>query len=148
MNKRNRIKVAIALLIGSVFIFPAASFAQNRLMIRLLDTVAKQSLNGYTRPKNFNPRMGNLEQEKEIAMNFKLTKGKNYGFAAVCDSGCNDIDVSLKDAKGQVIQEDNGEEDTAVVKYSPKKSGVYYLSVVMPSCEETDCAYGVGVYRK
>jgi hypothetical protein len=38
--------------------------------------------------------MGSLEQGKQIKMSFKLRKGQKYGFAAVCDVNCSDIDLS------------------------------------------------------
>lgn len=148
--KKNQIRVA-ALIISTAVLVPAVTQAannQNRLMTRLLDTVAKQSLKGYTRPNNANPRMGNLDEGNQIEIPIKLSKGKKYGFAAVCDASCNDIDLSLIDANGQVIQQDNGNEETAVVKYTANKTGRYYLSVDMAACDEAECAYGVGLYRR
>lgn len=147
---KNQIRAAIAIIIGTAFLVPAVTLAanQNRVMTRLLDTVAKQSLKGYTRPNNAIPRMGTLDEGNQIAIPIKLSKGKKYGFAAVCDASCNDIDLSLKDANGEEIGVDNGEQETAVVKYTADKTGQYYLAVDMASCNEAECAYGVGLYRK
>lgn len=147
---KNQIRVAIALIIGSTFIVPAVTLAaatnQNKLMVRLLSQVAKKSFKNYTQPAN--PRMGYLDEGNQIEIPIKLSKGKNYGFAAVCDEDCNDVDLSLKDANGQVIQEDIDDKDTAVVKYTAKNTGRYYLSVDMAACNEVECGYGVGLYRK
>jgi hypothetical protein len=92
--------------------------------------------------------MGTLIEGNQVAVPMKLNKGIKFGFAAVCDASCNDIDLSLKDANGNEVAADNGEQETAVVEYTPNRTGQHFLTVEMASCTEADCAYGVGLYRK
>lgn len=149
--KKNQIRVAIAIVIGISFVVPAIALAQtnqDRAMIRLLDRLARRSLKGYTPPNNTSSRMGYLDEGNQIEIPVKLSKGKNYGFAAVCDPNCSDVDLILKDANDRVIQEDIEDRDTAVVKHTAKKTGRYYLSIDMAACDDLECAYGVGLYRK
>lgn len=151
MNRKNRLIAALAFLIGTTLLVPATAFAQSNvsgLMTRLLDTTAKQSVKGYTRPGNVRPRMGKLEQNSQIEMSFRLRQGQKYGFVAVCDQNCNDIDLGLVDADGQLIEEDVDSDETAAIVYTAEETGVYDLAVIMPSCDQTECAYAVGVYRK
>ena len=150
MNKKNRNIVALALLISTTFVVPATLAQSNisGLMTRLVDTTARQSLKGYTRPNNARPRMGNLEQGNQIEMSFKLRKGQKYGFVAVCDQNCNDIDLRLVDVDGQLIDEDTDVDNTAAIAYTAEETSAYDLAVIMPSCDQTECAYAVGVYRK
>lgn len=147
MRRKCQILSTFALIISAIFLVPASSIAQQVSIVRLLDQIAKAQIrpSGFQRP--LPPRFGSLEPEGGINQGFKLTKGQKYGFVAVGDDNANDIDLQLLDRNGKVLAEDNDADESAVINFSPRQSGIYYLRVIMYGCQAEECKYAVGVYR-
>jgi hypothetical protein len=148
MHKKGRFQSAIALLIGAALLVPVGSIAAQKVnMTRLVDQIAKAQL----RPPKFQrplpPRSGTLEPGGEIDQSFGLTKGQGYAFVAVGDDNAKDVDLQLVDRNGEVVAEDNDEDKSAVVTFSPPQKARYYARVIMFDCEAEECEYGIGVYK-
>lgn len=149
MHKKYGFRSAIALLMSATILVPASAFAQAGFIDNYLKGIAKKELpSGYVRPSNVVPRTGVLVSGNQVELSYKLRGGKKYGFVAVCDN-CNDIDLRLVNANnGQIVENDEEEDEYGVVAYNPPANGVYDLQVIMFDCPQAECTYGIGVYRK
>lgn len=148
MNKKHRIQAAVALVIGTTLLVPVAAFAQAQTMVRLMDATARSGLRGYTRIANVRPRTGMLEPGGQIELSFRLRKGQKYGFVGVGDDNANDVDLSIVDANGDVIDVDEEEDATAWLAYTAESDGIYDVVVKMYDCQDTECGYALGAYKK
>ncbi|HAA28200.1 MAG TPA: hypothetical protein DDW76_02035 [Cyanobacteria bacterium UBA11369] len=150
MNKKYQIPAAIAFLIGTASLIPVAAFAQaqSSIMLRLMDATARTGLPGYTRISNVRARTGMLESSREIELSFRLRKGQKYGFVAVGDNNATDVDVRIQDQNGQVIELDDDDDATAYIPYTAEENGIYDVVVTMYNCENSECAYALGAYKK
>ena len=98
-----------------------------------LDSFAQKSLDKrYYRSKTL--RIGSLQPSSSIKKPYSLRNGVNYGFAAVCDQNCTDIDIRLIDENEQVIEEDIDSDNTAVIPYTAEADGTYEVEVIMYGC--------------
>ncbi len=147
---KNQNRAAIAIIIGTFCLVPALALAANPddMAKRVLDMVAANLLKGYTPAVNATVRAGVLAEGKRVTTPVKLSSGKNYGFLAICDAVCRDMDATLTDVDGNVVAEDTGKQQDAVVQYTPKKTADHYLTVEMAACQRPDCAYGIGSYTR
>jgi hypothetical protein len=147
---KNQNRAAIAIIIGTFCLVPALALAANPddMAKRVLDMVAANLLKGYTPAVNATVRAGVLAEGKRVTTPVKLSSGKNYGFLAICDASCQDMDLTLTDSSGNEVADDTTTQQDAAVQYTPKKTGQHFLTVEMATCKNIDCAYGIGSYRK
>ena len=89
---------------------------------------------------------GRAAREQEQSHQVQLTAGKYYSFFADCDYACNDIDLALKSADGQVIKEDSEEDDYPMFGWRANRTGSYTLTVTMPKCSAEQCEYSSQVF--
>ena len=77
----------------------------------------------------------------------QLTAGKYYTFFAACDHDCNNIDLTLQSADGNVIKADTEEDDAPMFALRPTRTGRYTLSVTIPGCKTASgCQYSSTVF--
>ena len=76
----------------------------------------------------------------------QLTAGKYYTFFADCDRDCDNIDLTLKSADGNVIKEDNDDDDSPIFGWRANRTGSYTLTVTMPKCDTEQCEYSSQVF--
>jgi S1-C subfamily serine protease len=79
---------------------------------------------------------------------FQLEAGVSYLITARCDAACRDVDLTVADAGGQVLQSDTDGDDFPTVRFEPTQSGTYRVGVRLAECSAAACAYGVAVYRR
>ena len=89
---------------------------------------------------------GRAAKEQNRSHQVQLTAGKYYSFFADCDYACNDIDLALKSADGQVIKEDSEEDDYPMFGWRANRTGSYTLTVIMPKCSTEQCEYSSQVF--
>jgi hypothetical protein len=145
MNKKYWIG-SIAFL-GAIFI-PSTLLAQNTNWVTMLDRTASKELKGYTLKKPAPMRTGELTAKGTIELPVRLRQGQKYGFVGLSDKMNNDVDLQLRDADGNVVDQDDDSDGTAIVVFNPPTSGAYDLVVSMYSCQKTSCNYAVGAYNK
>ena len=56
--------------------------------------------------------MGSLRDDATDAWTFNFNSGDDYMITAACDNDCSDIDVTVKDSAGNVVQRDTETDDT------------------------------------
>lgn len=77
----------------------------------------------------------------------QLTAGKYYTFFAACDHDCDNIDLTLKSADGNVIKADTEGDDAPMFALRPTRTGRYTLSVTIPGCKTASgCQYSSTVF--
>jgi len=101
---------------------------------------------GYQRTHD--PYIDSLVGSSSDSLNFTLQGGKDYVIVGVCDTDCEDLDLKLFDENDNEIDTDTATDDFPILRVVPKWTGRFDLKVVMASCKERYCYYGVGVYAK
>ena len=79
---------------------------------------------------------------------FTLEKGVSYLITGRCDAACSNVDVSLFDGAGQMLNSDTDDDDFPTVSFTPQATGSYRVSARIVTCHEEPCAYGVAVFRR
>lgn len=92
-------------------------------------------------------REGWLREGEEEVLEFRLHAGYTYRFDGVCDNDCPDLDLELSDASGYLVDEDTDADAFPYVSVTPGWTGPFFLRVIMYSCDEAPCAYGVSLSR-
>lgn len=90
---------------------------------------------------------GSLNHNRQTVYTYQMTAGRLYGFAAVCDQDCSDLDLVLLDEDGQTVKRDLEEDDKPIIAYRPSRSGTYRLQVRMAQCSQSPCRFGLAVYQ-
>jgi len=72
--------------------------------------------------------------------------GGDIHFIGVCDGGCSDVDLIVRDSSGREVGRDLEPDDVPVVSVAGAASGRYTVEVSMVTCTG-ECEWGVGVFR-
>jgi hypothetical protein len=75
-----------------------------------------------------------------------VKKGETYLTIGVCEEACEDIDIIVKDAAGNVLSNDETFGADPFVVFAPQKSGRVSVILAMNECGEDACEYGLGFY--
>lgn len=92
---------------------------------------------------------GNAKVGETKTHQIQLTAGKYYSFFAFCAGDvCNDTDLVLKSADGQVISSEiGGKYPEAIIMWRAARTGRYTLSVTIPGCKTASgCKYNSQVF--
>lgn len=81
-----------------------------------------------------------------ISLN-NLQAGQTYVFMGVCDNDCSDMDMSLYDDAGNMVDRDVAPDAYPIVDVNPRWTGDFSLRVSMPDCQANYCSYGVGMFE-
>lgn len=87
-----------------------------------------------------------IDQGSQQYMDVTLNAGVSYKFLGVCDQDCSDIDLTLRDGNGYLIDQDVDSDATPIVSVTPKFRGPFRLWIKMVSCSQEPCRWGVGIY--
>lgn len=77
-----------------------------------------------------------------------LSSGSYYELCAVCDNDCGDIDIKLYDGFGNLIAQDDTDDDIPVVGCRVVSSGYFTVKVIMADCSDEPCSYGLAVFGR
>ncbi|MBZ2189120.1 hypothetical protein K8B33_08425 [Alcanivorax sp. JB21] len=91
------------------------------------------------------PRFGALEAGEREELVVRLQGGRAHVMLAACDQDCDDIDLVLRDSRGNVVASDLLDDDLPVLNYTPKVEAEYRVSVIMVNCSIEPCGYGLAV---
>ncbi len=70
-----------------------------------------------------------------------------YIIIGMCDSACGNLNLAIFDAAGQLIDEDDNNDDHPVVHIQTNDGASINVQASMQRCRAEPCAYGVNVYR-
>jgi hypothetical protein len=140
--------LATTLAFAGMSLAPSA-YAQPAEYIRQLANQLSQARESYV-PNSYRlvtgPDNDNLSQGDSDNYNVTLQGGRSYKLVGVCDNDCTDLDITLYDSDGDVVDRDLLDDDKPVVSVSGKSGGRYRMNVSMASCSESTCYYSVAVY--
>lgn len=79
--------------------------------------------------------------------NYANSAGREIVVVAVCDNDCNDIDLRIRDGKGNVIGEDVLPDALPIVPV-PAGAGPLAVEAAVAHCAQAPCVYAVAVYAR
>jgi hypothetical protein len=137
---KSKFQLLLALLVLFAFQVDAQDWRPGYYMKQSLDiTLAKASIfemasdYGYADGICF---MGvYLEVGEDVGWGARLEGGTEYVFIGGGDEDATDIDIKILDEYGNVIEEDVLEDNNPVVKFRPKKDGVYNVRLKLYECD-------------
>ena len=91
---------------------------------------------------------GSLNDDGEEMVQLDLDVGREYQIMGACDGDCSDMDLTLYDGSGNVVDSDLLDDDVPVVSVTVSRSGTFRLRVSMASCSAEPCRYGVGIFGR
>ena len=94
------------------------------------------------------PFVDQLSSNQSDYVTINLHRGVNYAFVGVCDQDCQDIDLTLYDEGGNLIDSDTGNDDYPYIKVRPRWSGQFRVKVTMARCRANYCYYGIGAFGR
>jgi hypothetical protein len=140
--------LATAVAFAAIGAIPSA-FAQSAEYIRQLSNQLSQARDSYV-PNNYRlvtgPDNDALSQGDSDNYTVTLQGGRSYKLVGVCDNDCTDLDITLYDSDGDVVDRDVLDDDKPVVSVSGKSGGRYRMNVSMATCSSSICYYSVAVY--
>ena len=92
--------------------------------------------------------VGKLDEDQSDTWTFVLAGGNDYTIIGVCDEDCGDIDLTLLDDRGDVIDEDVLEDSYPIVSASPRRDAAYTIDVDMYKCDVEPCYFGMAIFSK
>lgn len=101
---------------------------------------------GYSLAPSHDPVVDTLSNNTYKDFTYHLQGGATYLFVGVCDSDCSDLDLTLYDAHGYLIDRDAKPDKTAVVTVRVFESSDFRLRVTMAKCNLSPCWMGVGAF--
>jgi hypothetical protein len=142
--------MAIALLFGTTLngAAIATSLNQNEQEVenQLQVAIQHSTKDGYQLvvPRN----LGQLNRGSGAPKTLLLTPNRNYIFVAVCDRNCKEIQLILKDMKGNQVASNLTKDPVALIKFKPTSEDKYQVTVKMEKCSARSCTYGLGIFSK
>jgi hypothetical protein len=135
-------KILIATIaLSGVAIVPTA-YAQSGEIIRQLSQQLSSARDSYV-PDNYRlvrgPDNDILSQGESDNYTVTLQGGRAYKLVGVCDNDCTDLDITLYNSSGDVVDRDLLDDDKPVVSVSGKSGGSYRMNVSMASCSTGVC---------
>jgi hypothetical protein len=99
--------------------------------------------------KGFKPtgwqQRGELKQGGEATFQISLKAGTN-ALVGMCNTDCSNIDMYITDSSGTAVDQDVEDDDFPIVMLT--QSGNFNVRIVMKTCSEARCEFGVKGYRQ
>jgi hypothetical protein len=92
--------------------------------------------------------IGHLGEGNTDTWSFPMRANTEYIITGACDTDCSDLDITIKDASGKVVEKDTTTDDVPVVRFTPGSNAKYTVEVKMYSCSSAPCYFGFGVFQK
>lgn len=148
MSYRNvtRVLSVVALSAGLV---PATMVAQSASYVQQLQGY----MNNYASPvmsRGFQAVTqmvtGGLNSSANGSHPVSLNAGRSYVILGVCDNDCTDVDLRLYGPDGSTVIQDLATDDHPTLNFTAPSTGNYRLEVIMATCRQSPCYYGVQLF--
>jgi len=136
--------VALALLVTSAAPGEAQSYAQ-QVWNQLQKAHEAVGASDFTLQ---NYIIGHLGEGSTDTWSFPMRANTEYIIIGACDTDCSDLDITIKDANGKVVEKDTTTDDVPVVRFTPGSNAKFTVEVKMYSCSSAPCYFGFGVFPK
>ena len=97
---------------------------------------------------SISPVVEKLARSASLNHTVELQTGLDYAIVSVCDSDCDNVDISVTDENGNNVGNDQSEDDVPVVALSPVWSGQFTIAVTAPGCRAVRCTIGIGLFAQ
>jgi hypothetical protein len=87
-----------------------------------------------------------LAEDGKAHHTFPVQRGRTYFSLALCDDACGDIDLIVKDAAGNVLDNDEAKGADPGLLFRADVAGAVEVVVSMKACDEDACEYGLGFH--
>lgn len=104
--------------------------------------------------ENFTPAEGVADQHRDIAQDgshewtLNLRGGQTYRIVGVCNIGCENLDLELRDGAGTVVTSDVLEDDVPIVEIAPAADGAYRARLIMKDCADGPCLASARLFQR
>lgn len=137
------------LLVGAYLLTPALASAQSEWEQQVLDQIRAAS--NLIRSEGFDLRgdahTASLDNNASEDVLLHLQGGVTYALIGVCDADCSDIDLSIADEYGNLLDSDYEDDDLPILEITPTRTGSFRVHVYMASCSMEPCFYGLGTFE-
>jgi hypothetical protein len=143
-------RILLTAALGAALLVPITASAQDAWVrqVRAQLSQAGQTFEqaGYTLTHRI--YTGSLNDGGAEIVQLDLDVGMEYQIMGACDEDCSDLDFTLYDGAGNVVDSDMLEDDYPVVSVAVSRSGVFRVRVSMAACSAEPCRYGIGVFGR
>jgi hypothetical protein len=128
---------------------PAQEQEARALTVQLLDQAGQELAR-----ENFAAAAGQADHHVPIAQGgqadwtVNLRAGRTYRIVGVCNIGCENVDMELRDASGAVVASDVLEDDVPIVEIRPTADAAYTARLLMKACESGPCLASARVFER
>ena len=89
---------------------------------------------------------GMLREGNDSRFSVSLQSGVEYRIIGFCDEDCDDLDLTLYDSDGDLIEEDILMDAAPLLSFTANTSGRFEVEVAMVVCSLEPCGFGVAVF--
>jgi hypothetical protein len=93
-------------------------------------------------------RVGSLNTDQTFTLPIALQAGTDYRLAGVCDQDCFDLDLVLKDPRGEEVASDVLEDALPILAHVADTTGEYQVEVIMIACGLEPCSYRLAAFAR
>ena len=112
-----------------------------------LNSSARANASGFTATPN-GESIAPLQPLTNHDFAVALASGVNYKIVGGCDNECNNVDLELRNAAGQVVASDVAPDDHPVISFTPSAAGQYSIRVLLKTCTIAPCYVGARVLQQ
>jgi hypothetical protein len=137
---------ALSLSLLSLLVLGTPARAQWQELVKLqLDGFKEQlATMGYVQVQEYH--LSSLPDGGTERVPLTLRAGFTYTIVGACDEDCQDMDLTLYDAAGNVLDTDVELDSLPTLEVTPTATATYQLEVSMADCQAPPCYYGIGVF--
>lgn len=142
----------IALVALAVWATPAAAQDYRDIVVQQMDAVtAELRGQGYQAdPASHDQEfvVGLLEEGGLVGLEVKLQSGRHYAIVGFCDQDCGDLDLALATTDGELLFQDEAEDDYPVLEFVAPRGERFVVITRMYGCATDACGFAYQVFRK
>lgn len=128
---------------------PAADAEARALTTQLLDEASNQMRrDNYVRVAEVADHHVQMGQGRNADWTVDLKAGQSYRIVGVCNIGCENVDMELRDASGAVVTSDVLADDVPIVEIAPTADAAYSARLIMKACETSPCLASARLFRR
>jgi hypothetical protein len=123
---------------------PAQAQWEEQVKLRLDGVKEQLATSGYVLAQDYH--LSTLPDDGSERVPLTLRAGFAYMIVGAGDEDCADLDLTLYDGAGNVLDTDVELDSLPILEVTPSATATYQLEVSMVDCQAPPCFYGVGVF--
>jgi hypothetical protein len=92
--------------------------------------------------------VGQLAEGNTDSWTFTFKANTDYIITGACDNDCTDLDLTVKDTSGKIVEKDTTTDDVPLLRFRGGSNSRYTVEVKMYACSSGPCYFGFGVFQK